>query len=122
MIVKTYKNGNVHIKLEKDELCSALYSDVKTNIDTFIYALNSQVDIHSWYNVGVFNNKRCKPVFLDTTELVYTFVMDDIEKTLNQGKTLILQGKEISDLQAKRLQERFDIDCVDGVFCYPLPF
>ena len=122
MIVKTYKNGNVHIKLEKDELHGELYNGMRTNIDTLIYVLNSRVDIHSWYNVGIFDNKRCKPVFLDTTELVYTFMMDDIEKTLNQGKTLILQGKEIGDLQVKRLQERFDINYVDGVFYYPLPF
>ena len=118
MIVKTYKNGSVHIKLEKNEL----YGGKIDSVDTFVYLLNEQVDIHSWYNVAVFGNKRCKPVFLDTTKLVYTFTMDDIEKTLNQGKTLILQGRKIGDLQAKRLKERFDIDYIDGVFCYPLPF
>lgn len=118
MIVKIYKNGNVHIRLEKEEL----YGGKADSVDTFIHRLNEQVDLHSWYNVATFGNKRRKPVFLDTTELVYTFTMEDIEKTLYDGKTLILQGEKIGDLQLKRLKERFDIDCIDGVFCYPLPF
>ena len=33
MIVKTYKNGNVHIKLEKDDL----YNSKLNSIDTLIY-------------------------------------------------------------------------------------
>lgn len=122
MIVKTYKNGNVHVKFEKDELCSALYSGVKTNIDTFIYALNSQVDIHSWYKVSTHIENICDIVFLDTTEKVYYINRQDLITILARGKTLILHGEKPNKLHIMQLNKMHDIDYIDGVFCYPLPF
>lgn len=115
MIVKTYKNGNVHIKLEKDEL----HNPKINNVYAFSRALNRNVDKYSWYGVsciGVFDIEWYDSVFLDITERVYILDIHDYNKILKSGKTLILRGEKPNNTQIKILKDRYDIDHVDGVF------
>ena len=121
MIVKTYKNGNVHIKLEKDEL----HGPKINNVYAFSRALNRNVDKYSWYGVsgiGVFDIEWYNSVFLDITERVYSLDIRDYNEILKSGKTLILSGEKPNDIQIKMLKDRYNINFIDGKFYYSLPF
>lgn len=121
MIVKTYKNGNVHIKLEKDEL----HGPKINNVYGFSCALDRNVDKYSWYGVsgiGVFDIEWYNSVFLDITERVYSLDIRDYNEILKSGKTLILSGEKPNDTQIKMLKDRYNINFIDGKFYYSLPF